>query len=108
MYNSRIKKLQERLIKDNLKAYIIRSGDPHLSEYVADRYKAERLFYCPFTGSNGTLLITRDSAYLYTDGRYFIQAEKELEGTIIQLKKIPLVFYQFKILLELMVFILLE
>ena len=87
MYNSRIKKLQERLIKDNLKAYIIRSGDPHLSEYVADRYKAERLFYCPFTGSNGTLLITRDSAYLYTDGRYFIQAEKELEGTIIQLVK---------------------
>ena len=87
MYDSRIRKLQERLVRDNLKAYIIRSGDPHLSENVADKYKAERLFYCPFTGSNGTLLITQGAAYLYTDGRYFIQAEKELEGTNIQLVK---------------------
>lgn len=87
MYNERIKKLQERLVKDNLKSYIIKYADPHLSEYVAERYKAERNFYCPFTGSNGTLLITQDKAYLYTDGRYFLQAERELEGTDIKLVK---------------------
>src|SRR5574344_1639585 len=53
-------------------------SDPHASEYVASRFGAERLFFCPFTGDAGQLLVTEDNAYLFTDGRFFIQAEKEL------------------------------
>ena len=85
MYNNRIKKLQEQLIKKGLKAYVIRTSDPHLSEMIANHYLYRRLYFCPFTGSNATLLITQTNAYLYTDGRYWVQASKELEGTNIEL-----------------------
>ncbi|KLE17538.1 peptidase M24 [Clostridium sp. C8] len=72
--------------KNNINYYIIPSSDSHQSEYVADYFKG-REFISGFTGSAGTLLIGHQDAYLWTDGRYFIQAEKELRGTGISLMK---------------------
>ena len=70
----------------NMDAYIVPTGDYHNSEYVGDYFKA-REFLSGFTGSAGTLVVTKDHAYLWTDGRYFIQAAKELEGKPIDLMK---------------------
>ena len=60
--------------------YMVPTADFHNSEYV-DAYFKVREYLCHFSGSNGTLLIGQEEAGLWTDGRYFIQAEKELEGT---------------------------
>ena len=60
--------------------YIEITSDPHQSEYVADHYKG-REFLTGFTGSAGTALVTEDKAILWTDGRYFIQAEKEISDS---------------------------
>ncbi len=81
IFDERIKKLQAQMKADGLKAYIIPATDPHLSEYCADYYLAERLYFCSFRGSDGTLLVTLDNYYIYTDGRYWVEAEKELKGT---------------------------
>ena len=64
--------------------YLIPSGDFHNSEYAADHFRV-RDHYSGFTGSNGTLVLSQDWAGLWTDGRYFIQAERQLEGTGIEL-----------------------
>lgn len=61
-------------------AYIVPSSDPHQSEYVAEHYTA-RAFITGFTGSAGTAVITLKDAGLWTDGRYFIQAENQLKDT---------------------------
>lgn len=66
--------------------YLMVTTDPHASEYINDCYK-EREFFSGFTGSNGTLLVGKHEACLWTDGRYFVQAEKELEGTGITLMR---------------------
>ncbi|EEH54876.1 uncharacterized protein MICPUCDRAFT_44647 [Micromonas pusilla CCMP1545] len=58
-------------------AFLVPSQDPHFSEYVATCYE-RRAWVSNFTGSAGTALVTRDEALLWTDGRYFLQAEKEL------------------------------
>ena len=58
-------------------AFIVGTADAHLSEYVCD-YDGRREFITGFTGSAGTALITSTDAYLWTDCRYFLQAEKEL------------------------------
>lgn len=60
--------------------YMVPTADFHNSEYV-DAYFKVREYLCNFTGSNGTLIVGRKEAGLWTDGRYFIQAERELEGT---------------------------
>lgn len=64
--------------------YLVPTGDFHNSEYVSDYFKA-REFLSGFTGSNGTLVLSREEAGLWTDGRYFVQAEKELADTEIRL-----------------------
>lgn len=64
--------------------YMIPTADFHNSEYVSDYFKV-REYFSNFTGSNGTLLVWQEGAGLWTDGRYFIQAEKELEGTGVML-----------------------
>lgn len=66
--------------------YLVPSKDPHGSEYLPDYYK-EREFVTGFTGSQGTAVITIDEAYLWTDGRYFIQAAKEIKDFGFELKK---------------------
>jgi len=82
----RIAALRGLMKKYNLDAYVIPSPDPHMSEYVADHWKA-RSWISGFTGSAGTFAATLDECGLWTDGRYFIQAEKQLEGSGIRLFK---------------------
>ena len=67
-------------------AYIEPTADPHQSEYVADHYKT-RAWISGFTGSAGKVIITQDKAILWTDGRYFIQAEKQIAGSGFELYK---------------------
>lgn len=80
----RITKLRMLMHSHRMDAYLIPSDDFHQSEYVGDYFKA-RAFITGFTGSAGTAVITKDKAGLWTDGRYFIQAEKELQGSGITL-----------------------
>ena len=72
--------------REDISAMIIPSTDPHFGEYIPDHYKCLEWLSC-FTGSAGTLAVTTDRAALWTDSRYFIQAEKELQGTGIELMK---------------------
>lgn len=72
--------LRAKMRDEGIKAYIITSSDPHQSEYLPEHYKT-RAFISGFTGSAGTALVTMDEAILLTDGRYFLQAEKQLAGT---------------------------
>jgi Xaa-Pro aminopeptidase len=69
--------IRSELFKENIDAFIIGSGDAHQSEYVCDS-DMRRQFISGFTGSAGTALILQDKALLWTDGRYFLQAELEL------------------------------
>ncbi len=85
--SKRINKLRARMSEKNIDVYIIPSSDFHQSEYVGDYFKA-REFISGFTGSAGVVAITQTYAGLWTDGRYFIQAEKELANTEIILNKI--------------------
>ena len=85
--NENVYELQKELVKDNLDAYLILTTDPHFDEYIASKFLSERLYFAPFTGSAGELLVTRTNAYLFTDGRYWIQASKELDGTCVTLVK---------------------
>jgi len=68
-------------------AYLIPSADNHQSEYVGEHFKS-RAFITGFTGSAGDVVITKDEAGLWTDSRYFIQAEKQLAGSGVKLFKI--------------------
>ena len=70
----------------DITAYIEPTADPHQSEYVADHYKT-RAWISGFTGSAGIVAITQDKAILWTDGRYFIQAEKQIAGSGFELYK---------------------
>ena len=78
--NIRVNRLRELMKSYGITAYIIPTSDPHQSEYVAEYYKG-RSWISGFTGSAGTVVITQKEANLWTDGRYFIQAENELEGS---------------------------
>ena len=69
-----------------LAAFIVPSTDPHAGEYVPEHWES-RKWISGFTGSAGTVVITLNEAGLWTDSRYFIQAEEQLEGTGIQLFK---------------------
>ena len=77
---NRIEKLRARMKETGLDAYIIPSSDSHMSEYVAARWKG-REWISGFTGSAGTVVITHSENGLWTDGRYHIQAEKQLQGS---------------------------
>lgn len=82
----RIEELRQWMKEKKIDYYIIPTSDFHNSEYVGDYFKI-REYYSGFTGSNGTLLLSMDMAGLWTDGRYFVQAAKELEGSGIALFK---------------------
>jgi len=79
--------LRKQMKKADVDAYIVHHSDPHLSEYIPDYWK-EREWLSGFTGSAGTLVVTQKNAALWTDSRYFIQAEMQLSGTGIELCKI--------------------
>lgn len=82
----KITELRTLMKRDNIGAYIVPTADYHQSEYVGEYFKA-RAFLTGFTGSNGTAVVTADEACVWTDGRYFIQAASQLEGTGITLQK---------------------
>lgn len=86
MIKERIQKLRTLMSEKGIYAYLIPSSDYHQSEYVGDYFKS-REFVSGFSGSAGTVLITQDEAGLWTDGRYFIQAEDELKNSGIKLFK---------------------
>ena len=84
--SERLAALRRGMEQESIDIYIVPSDDFHQSEYVGEYFKA-RQFITGFTGSAGTAVITKNMAGLWTDGRYFIQAEKELAGSGITLFK---------------------
>ncbi len=84
--DEKIEALRDLMEKHDLSAYLIPTSDPHNSEYVPERFKT-RKWLSGFTGSAGTVVVTKEESGLWTDGRYYIQAEKELEGSEIKLFK---------------------
>lgn len=80
MIQERLQLLREQMKARGLTVYIVPSSDCHESEYVNEHFRA-RAYISGFTGSAGTAVITLTEAGLWTDGRYFIQAEKQLAGT---------------------------
>lgn len=78
--------LQNRMMEMGISVYIIPTSDFHMSEYISEYFQTRR-YMSGFTGSSGTLVVSTDKAYLFTDGRYFIQAESELKGTEIYLMR---------------------
>ena len=84
--NERITALRERMKEKKIDAYLVPTDDFHASEYVGEYFKC-RKYITGFTGSAGTAVIMQDMAGLWTDGRYFIQAAAQLEGTGVDLFK---------------------
>ena len=80
-------KLRAVMLQQKIDAYIIPMYDPHLSEYVAEHWKVIKWF-SGFTGSAGNIIVTKDFAGLWTDSRYFIQAQEQLKSTGIELVKL--------------------
>jgi len=83
----RVQRAQDALSRHGWHALLVPSSDPHLSEYLPPRWQA-REWLSGFTGSMGTLVIARDRAALFADSRYWVQAERELAGSGIELVKI--------------------
>ena len=81
-----LEELRVQMKKHNIDIYIVPTTDYHGSEYVNDYFKC-REYLSGFTGSAGTLAVTQDTAALWTDGRYFLQAEAELSGSGIELMR---------------------
>ncbi|BCR21511.1 aminopeptidase P family protein [Borrelia sp. HM] len=79
--------LRNLMMKNDIDAYLMTSYDPHMSEYSHARFNI-REFMTGFKGSAGTVIVTEKDALLFTDGRYFLQASKELEGTEFKLMKL--------------------
>lgn len=86
MKNERLLSLRNQMKEAGAHCVVIPTSDYHNSEYVSDFFMT-RKYFSGFTGSAGTLVVTPDEAALFTDGRYFIQAAKELEGSGITLMK---------------------
>ena len=87
--NDRINALRHQMKINKLDAWIIPGSDPHQSEYVADYWKG-REWISGFTGSAGNVVVTQKHAGLWTDSRYFIQAEKELKRSQMKLHKLKI------------------
>ena len=81
MIQERLSALREEMKKRKIDIYIVPTADFHESEYVGEHFKA-RKFITGFTGSAGTAVITLTEAGLWTDGRYFVQAEKQLAARL--------------------------
>ncbi|MDH5332181.1 MAG: aminopeptidase P family protein [Aquincola sp.] len=84
----RLESVRDALAAQRLDALLVPSSDPHLSEYLPERWQG-RVWLSGFTGSMGTLVVTRERAALFADSRYWVQAEAELRGSGIDLVKIP-------------------
>lgn len=84
--NEKINHIRRLMEQDNIHAVIIPSGDPHKSEYVAEHWQA-RQWLTGFSGSAGIAVLTRDRAILWTDSRYYIQAEEQIQSSEFELFK---------------------
>ena len=82
----RLRFVRERMKAENVDIFVVFTDDYHMSEY-SGAYFADREYLSGFTGSAGTLAVTQTEAALFTDGRYFVQAQAQLEGTGITLMK---------------------
>ena len=82
----RVQRLRSLMAEKGIDAYVVPTADFHQSEYVGEHFKA-RKFITGFSGSYGTAVITKDDGGLWTDGRYFFQAENQLSGSGIRLMK---------------------
>lgn len=80
----KVRQLREWMLEHQMDACVVLSGDAHISEYEGEHWKSRR-WITGFTGSAGTAVITATDAGLWTDGRYYIQAERELAGSGIRL-----------------------
>lgn len=80
----RLKNLRKAMKESGIDYYMMPTSDFHNSEYSADFFKV-REYFCGFDGSNGTLIVSDDEAGMWTDGRYFIQAGNQMEGTGVKL-----------------------
>lgn len=87
--NQRLESLREVMRREHLSAFIFPSTDAHQSEYVADHWQG-RTWISGFNGSAGTAVVTMKSAALWTDSRYFLAAEEQLNGTEFQLMKLKI------------------
>ena len=87
-FRLRIEKVRDALRRHGLAAVLVPSSDPHLSEYLPERWQG-RQWLSGFTGSMGTLVVGLDEAALFADSRYWVQAEAELAGSGIELVRIP-------------------
>ena len=83
---NRLSAFRAMMDKNGVAAAIVPTADSHASEYLADYFKT-RQWLCGFTGSAGTLVVGRQEAALFTDGRYFIQAERQLAGSGVTLMR---------------------
>lgn len=86
MISEKLAALRKEMLLKNIDAFIIPSTDPHQSEYVADYWKL-REYFSGFTGSAGTLVVTQETAALWTDSRYFLQFDDECGNTEVKLHK---------------------
>ncbi|ULJ64765.1 aminopeptidase P family protein [Wielerella bovis] len=86
MIKQRLKALRDTMRQHQLHALIIPTADPHLSEYIPDRWQT-RQYFSGFTGSAGVLIVQPETAQLWTDFRYWTQAAAELSGSNIELRK---------------------
>lgn len=84
--HARLHALRVAMQNAGLQAWVIPTNDPHQSEYVAAHWQA-RAYFSGFTGSAGTLVVTQNSATLWTDGRYYLQAAQQLPDGLISLHK---------------------
>lgn len=87
MKNQKLAGLRDAMKAAGVDAYIIPNTDSHQSEYFSEHYRS-MTWLSGFTGSNGTIVVTQDFAGLWTDGRYFLQALQELEGSGIEMMKL--------------------
>jgi Xaa-Pro aminopeptidase len=84
----RLESVRDALRAQGLSALLVPSSDPHISEYLPERWQG-RVWLSGFTGSMATLVVTTERAALFADSRYWTQAEKELRGSGVDLVKIP-------------------
>lgn len=82
----KLQKLRKLMEEKGIDAYLVESSDPHFTEYKSQEHR-DVMWLTGFSGSAGFGLVTKDKALLWTDGRYFIQAENELDGTEFELMK---------------------
>lgn len=87
--NEKLAALRAAMAREGAAACLIPSSDAHISEYLPAHWAARR-YFSGFTGSVGTLVVTRQKSALWVDGRYFVQAEKQLSGSEIELQRIAL------------------